>query len=343
MIDLDKENGIHNEILTNSELLVKENKNEANKLISIDGDLREVSENEQIRLHNKLIDMEDPDNLYNIYYPGFSYNLDPNFKINEVKRSFPVENEENDIFVLEGLLTNDECQKLIDCANKEGFFKVDGFENDRRDNSRRRTRDLKMSETIYNRIYPFLPQKTIIIDECRWDACRFLDYWRFLKYGSSQKFRTHYDGSKKFFNDEEDRYEMSIFTLNAYLNDGFTSGGTRFYMKCKENAKVYDDDECGPITHVVNPQKGCALIFNHCNKGYLHDGEPLSVSEEVKEKYLMRADLVYRCRKEDIPILKRKMKEGTCRFWNYKNAQERLVEDFVGNTWKCACCNFNGY
>ena len=136
---------------------------------------------------------------------------------------------------------------------------------------------------------------------------------------------------------------MSVYTLNVYLNDGFTSGGTRFYMNCKENAKVYNEEEAGEITHVVDPKKGSSLIFNHLNKGYLHDGEPLQISEEVKEKYLMRADLVYRCREEDLPILKRKIKEGSCRWWNSKHAEERLVEDYVGNTWTCACCNFNGY
>jgi len=308
-----------------------------------DAELLEISRKESIRLHNKLIKMDNPDSELNICHPGFSYNLDNNFAVKNIKISYPVKKEEDDIFVLDNLLTDEECKKLIDCAQKEGFFKVEGFENGVRDNSRRRTRDPTMSETMLNRILPYIPLKTITIDECRWDICRFLDYWRFLKYGSSQKFRTHYDGSKKFYNDEENRYEMSIYTLNVYLNDGFEKGGTRFYMNCKENAKVYNDDEAGEITHVVNPSRGSSLIFNHCNKGYLHDGEPLEVSDSVKEKYLMRADLIYRCREEDLPILKKKIKEGTCRFWNSKNAEDRLVEDYIGNTWICACCNFNGY
>ncbi len=74
---------------------------------------------------------------------------------------------------------------------------------------------------------------------------------------------------------------MSIFTLNAYLNDGFTTGGTRFYMKYKENAKVYNNTECGPFTHVVDSGKDSALIFNHYNIEYLHDGEPLVVSDKI--------------------------------------------------------------
>ncbi len=115
---------------------------------------------------------------------------------------------------------------------------------------------------------------------------------------------------------------MSIYTLNIYLNDGFEGGGTRFYMNCKENAKVYNVEEAGEITHTVSPKQGHALIFNHCNKGYLHDGEPLNVTNTVvKEKYLLRADLVYRVRKSDVPKLKEKMANNSCRFWNKNYAE----------------------
>jgi hypothetical protein len=292
---------------------------------------------------NKITDVHDPDGELKILYPGFSICIESYYKNENIKPKYPIKNEEKDIIVLENLLSDEECKNLIKMANEEGFFEVDGFTEDVRDNSRRRTRDPNMSKLLYNRIEPFIDQKTILIDDCRWDLCRFLDYWRFLKYGPNQKFKLHYDGSKKFFNDKEDRYEMSIYTLNAYLNDGFTSGGTRFFMNCKENAKRFNDEEAGEITHIVNPEKGCALLFNHCNKGYLHDGEPLNVSETVQEKYLMRADLIYRCRKEDIPKLKKKVEEGTCRFWNSEYALKRIVVDYVGNTWQCACCNFNGY
>jgi len=138
--------------------------------------------------------------------------------------------------------------------------------------------------------------------------------------------------------EDKDVFEMTVYTLNIYLNDGFEGGGTRFYMQCKEDAKVYDNEEAGQVTHVIHPKQGHALIFNHCNKGYLHDGEPLNVENtEVKEKYLLRADLIYKLREEDIPKLKQKIEEGSCRFWSSKNADEGIVEDYVGNTWKCAC------
>ncbi len=122
--------------------------------------------------------------------------------------------------------------------------------------------------------------------------------------------------------EENDIYEMSVFTLNIYLNEGFGGGGTRFYLNCKENAQAYNIEEAGEVTHTVTPKQGHALIFNHCNKGYLHDGEPLDVTNtEVKEKYLLRADLIYRLKKSDVPKLKEKMANNTCHYWSKKNAE----------------------
>ena len=54
--------------------------------------------------------------------------------------------------------------------------------------------------------------------------------------------------------EENDIYEMSVYTLNIYLNDGFGGGGTRFYMKCKENANPYNNEEAGEVTHVIQPK-----------------------------------------------------------------------------------------
>jgi len=109
-------------------------------------------------------------------------------------------------------------------------------------------------------------------------------------------------------------------------------------MKCKENAIENDFNESGPITHVVTPKQGSALIFNHCNKGYLHDGEPLNVlNTQTKSKYIMRADLLYQLNSNDISLLQNKMNNHSCRFWNIQNAYNEIVVNYVGRTWKCAC------
>jgi len=180
-----------------------------------------------------------------------------------------------------------------------------------------------MSEIVLDRLKSLLPQKVMVIDDCEWEVYRFLDFWRYLKYADSQRFVTHYDGSKKLCDEEKGIYEMSIFTINLYLNDGFNGGGTRFYMNRKEICKNFDLEAAGPVTHVVSPKQGSALIFDHCTKGYLHDGEPLDVEKtEVKEKYLLRADLIYKLKEKDIPKLESKIEDGTCKF--FKKRVRRL-------------------
>ena len=275
----------------------------------------------------------------NLHIGGFSHLMDKNFDFKkEIKQTFPIPNEENDFFLLENILSPRECENLIQESRKQGFFQLDDFDEGKRNNQRRRTFDPVMSQIMFERISPFIPMKTLLIDECRWDFHHFLDFWRYLRYQDQETFKTHYDGSKKILDKQNDIYEMSIFTLNIYLNEGFKGGNTRFYLKCKENARIYNEEEAGPVTHIIPSKTGQGLIFNHCTKGYLHDGEPIYVCDtEVKEKFLLRADLIYRLNSQDVTILKKKIEEGTCRFFNQKVAEEHLVEDFVGNIWKCAC------
>ena len=102
----------------------------------------------------------------------------------------------------------------------------------------------------------------------------------------------------------------------------------RFFMDCKENAKENDFDESGPVTDVVQPVLGGALIFNHCNKGYLHDGQKLGNNL----KYIMRADLLYKC--SDVDQLKQNESEGKCKFWSTNNAKNEIVKNYIGRTWK---------
>jgi hypothetical protein len=274
-----------------------------------------------------------------IHEGGFSHLLDFNYDYKRnIKISYPIIGEEDEVMILENLLTKEECEMLMKTSTEEGFVGIEGFLFEIRNNAKRRTFDPVMSQTMFDRLYDLIPLKTIVIDECRWDLCKFMNYWRYLKYQHGQLFQPHFDGSKKFADEINENYEMSVYTLNIYLNDGFGGGGTRFFMNCKENPKVYDWDEAGPVTHVIKPKQGSALLFNHCNKGFLHDGETLNTENtEVKEKFLLRADLIYRCRKEDVPKLKKKMEENSCRFWNMKYAKEGLVEDYVRNTWKCPC------
>lgn len=248
-----------------------------------------------------------------------------------IKASYPIPGEEEGVIFLKNLLSPEECLNLIQATNEIGYIAADGFDKKVRSNTRCRTIDHEMSSIIFDRLSEHLP-KTLIIDGLRWNISRFLDNWRYCKYVEGQHFSPHYDGSKKF-----GTYEMSIFTVNIYLNDGFDGGGTRFYMDCEENACENNFDVAGEITHIIQPKMGSALVFNHCNKGYLHDGETFIPTANVQAKYIMRADLVYIIDKNDLPKLKEKENNGECAYWSLEAAKQGTVVNYVGRTWKCAC------
>ena len=252
-----------------------------------------------------------------------------------IKVSYPIEGEEDGIIFLENLLSLEECKNLIQATEKIGYISVAGFDKEVRSNSRCRTLDSGMSSAMLTRIYDHVPQ-TLIIDGLRWNLSGFLDNWRYCKYNKGEHFSPHYDGSKKF-----STYEMSVFTVNIYLNEGFAGGGTRFYMDCVENAPENNFDVAGPVTHVVQPKQGSALIFNHCNKGYLHDGEQFVPTDAAQAKYIMRADLVYAIDVNDLDHLKEKEARGMCKFWSIQAAEDEIVVNYVGRTWQCACVSHN--
>ena len=248
-----------------------------------------------------------------------------------IKVFYPIKGEEEGVIFVENLLSPEECLNLIEATNEIGYKAADGFDKKVRSNTRCRTLDHEMSSIMFDRLAEHLP-KTLIIDGLRWHVSRFLDNWRYCKYSEGQHFSPHYDGSKKF-----GTYEMSIFTVNIYLNDGFAGGGTRFYMDCEENAHENDFDVAGEVTHIIQPKMGSALIFNHCDKGYLHDGETFIPTETVQAKYIMRADLLYRIDNDNLPKLKEKEANGECEFWSLEAAKQGTVVNYIGRTWKCAC------
>lgn len=282
---------------------------------------------------------------------GLGHLLDQNYPTKNMIKHTPIGGEEEDIIYIENLLSHKECDFLIEMTEKLGYSYAEGFDKKVRSNQRRRTFDKQMSRIMFERLKPFLPE-TKIIDGCIWKLDKFLDYWRYCKYDCNEHFSPHYDGSKMFLD-----YSMSIYTINIYLNSkniDFKGGDTRFYMKCQQNAIENDSKESNHVTNIVSSQKGGALIFNHCNKGYLHDGQALTSGK----KYIMRADLVYKCIDKDVAKLKRlielneknelkdkyvdkyhgkRTKKRGKLFYDYQCAKSHTVINYVGRKWKCAC------
>ena len=190
------------------------------------------NKNECNSIHNGIHNCRDSKywKELNIFKGTLTDCLDKNYDLNRIKVSYPIKNEDHIIY-LHDLLNENECNKLISKTNDLEYLHLEGFKGKVRSNKRRRTFDTEMSKIILNRIKKFVPQN-VNIDGVNWELSRIMDYWRYCKYSPGQHFSPHYDGSKVLLS-----HEMSVFTINIYLNDCFIGGGTRYartYIKFKQ-------------------------------------------------------------------------------------------------------------
>lgn len=89
---------------------------------------------------------------------------------------------------------------------------------------------------------------------------------RYYKYGPTECFRWHHDGSFR-----RDNGEASELTFMVYLNDGFEGGATEF--------------EWPELS--VEPREGMAIVFTHRVR---HQGAPVVRGT----KYVLRSDVMFR-------------------------------------------------
>jgi hypothetical protein len=204
--------------------------------------------------------------------------------------------QENDerAFLLYNILTEDECQYIIEEAEKIGFNKVLGSEQYRL-NYEMTVRSQKMSDAMWKRISNQI--KTIILTpddykqtiqgykvEGLWEPVGFNTRWRVGKYFAGGHFGPHYDGSATV-NDNL----RSLKTFNLYLNGGL-SGGTTNFVKNTQSMLRNEDNlfaaQPENISEKIVPVAGMALIFNHY---ILHEGEGLLEGL----KYILRSDIMF--------------------------------------------------
>jgi prolyl 4-hydroxylase len=191
-----------------------------------------------------------------------------------VKEAFQLDDDEEErAFLLRNFLSNTECAKLIAASEQLGYEKL-GWLEKYRSNERMVINDTGLAGALYERMLPFLP-KLLVADGYEWTPCGLNECFRFCRYTVGQHFSRHTDGGFVRTTDE-----LSIYTVNFYLNADFEGGATRFFMSHDQYA----------VTHSLTPETGLCMIFDHVNKDYLHDGERLRSGV----KYLLRSDAMYR-------------------------------------------------
>lgn len=230
-------------------------------------------------------------------------------------------------------LSSQECNRLIQGANDRGFEKPNFGKA--RICERLHTVNEDLSSWVMDKLRDYLP-KVITIDGVRWRLSRFTHHWRYVHYKPGGLFAPHYDGAKLL-----PWKEMSVFTVQVYLNENFSGGSTRFYMDYLPNrmtphqvgyGQVTQFDPKNGPTHQVEPKTGKVLVFNH-TENILHDGEPVAEGE----KYILRDDVLYTAFEEDYEILENTSTPSKDRMWSNEAAKRGDTKSYVGEIWHCQC------
>jgi hypothetical protein len=181
---------------------------------------------------------------------------------------------------LANLFSRTECAALIAASEDttaECGYGTTNYPRQYRGNLRLIVTDLSLTAAVWDRVRPFVPA-TVVLHGSQWEAVGLNECWRLSKYLPGDRFQGHCDAN--FVRNAD---EMSMFTLNAYMNDVGSptedlGGRTRFY---RQNAMAF---QCVP-------RAGDCLLFRQPpGANYFHDGEGLKAGV----KYLFRSDVMYR-------------------------------------------------
>ena len=211
-----------------------------------------------------------------------------------------------DAFVLEGVLSEAECEALVRETERleYSFWDPARKREDFRSAYTVEIHDTAIADRLWDRIQPHVvPSVTISEDEERWE--REIDgEWvakginpdmLFARYRDGGHFSPHTDGYTII-----DLNERSLFTVLVYLNE-CTEGGRTLMLEL-EDGQSFDVDDKGRFRAPPTSIKGAAvvrpgsvLVFYQT---LLHEGEPVGPDHC---KYIIRTDVMF-SRKDPICV-----------------------------------------
>ncbi len=174
---------------------------------------------------------------------------------------------EDDILVLDGALSPEECASLITDAESRGFAEAPitigpnrfAMRPDIRNNRRVMWDDHPLAGRLWSRVAERIPGRL-----GGWSALGLNERFRVYRYDVGQRFAWHYDGAFHRTFDEQSHYSLLF-----YLNERFAGGLTEF-----EHRRI-------------EPRTGRALAFLHPIR---HQGGKVTAGT----KYVLRTDVMYR-------------------------------------------------
>jgi hypothetical protein len=200
----------------------------------------------------------------------------------------------NTFVIIENLLSNDECQEILDkTANLYTNLKMEYLTSDR-SAERFLNMNKSMATCIYDRI------KHIVEEEHEKKHLKpygFGTDGKWMPTGINQCFRhSKYESPSIGFTFHRDSCYVenlnlrSVLSLVIYLNDDFDGGETLFVKSNAERkiGQIVSEEltEGYEILYKFKPRRGHAILFNH---DIIHSGMPIHVGI----KYIIRSDILF--------------------------------------------------
>ena len=191
------------------------------------------------------------------------------------------------VFVIDHLLSPDECAQWIETAEAVGFrvapiSTAGGAEvvTVYRNNGRVMFDDAELARALWPRLEPHVPARLPTSRAGHWwQALGLNERFRSYRYEPGQYFHWHQDGSFR-----RNNWERSLLSVILYLNADFEGGHTEFDARYRE---MVDEALEGEASLSIAPSPGRALVFLH---PLLHQGAPVTSGR----KYVLRTDVMYR-------------------------------------------------
>jgi hypothetical protein len=230
-----------------------------------------------------------------------------------VKHPVPfLESQRGDAFLLENVLTVEECQQLRAAATQLGWRPDQPTTLDQPTgiDSCEWLVDESIISVLSDRVRPYLPHSdadissgTTSLGSCITRYHSINPRWRFFRYGPNCVYRPHIDGSwpasrvnangqyECYSQDSDGSTIKSFHTFLIYLNDNFLGGQTRFYTPQTNG----DDTNDRLVAHGVTPHCGSVLVFSQGNTAsLLHEGSAVTQGH----KFVIRTDVLYQTKTE---------------------------------------------
>jgi hypothetical protein len=221
--------------------------------------------------------------------------VDTEFCENNIQCIVPNVDTKKELFYLENVLSDQECDNLIQQSETKYSSLQEEFLPEERQGNRLLTKNPLLADILFQRIQQHISPLLLLssnITPCgfgtdgTWVMKQINSCFRFNQYiAPSIGFTPHRDAT--FIENEDIR---SILSILIYLNDDFDGGDTVFYNTLGERQKydlVEDEMKKGFVERYrYRPKKGSVLIFNH---NMIHEGT--SISHGIK--YVIRSDIVF--------------------------------------------------